>query len=51
MLQIPKWQCQTKGLLCRGKKVSDIAWFMYGMTGFLFLIAAGQSPLEGQLLS
>lgn len=24
-----------------GKKVSDIAWFMYGMTGFLFLIAAG----------
>ncbi|KAA6417637.1 MAG: iron permease FTR1 [Trebouxia sp. A1-2] len=24
-----------------GKKISDIAWFMYGMTGFLFLIAAG----------
>lgn len=24
-----------------GKKISDIAWFMYGMTGFLFFIAAG----------
>ena len=23
---------------------------MYGMTGFLFLIAAGQFPLEGQVL-
>lgn len=30
--------------LCRrGKTISDISWFIYIMTGFLFLIAAGES--------
>ena len=26
-----------------GKKLSDISWFMYGMTIFLFFIAAGNT--------
>lgn len=30
-------------VMCRGKKITDIAWFIYIMTGFLFLIAAGES--------
>lgn len=30
------------GLMSRGKKITDIAWFIYIMTGFLFLIAAGE---------
>ena len=30
-------------VVCRGKKITDIAWFIYIMTGFLFLIAAGES--------
>lgn len=38
--------CDEHTSLCRGKKISDIAWFMYGMTGFLFFIAAGQSRLH-----
>ena len=29
-------------VVCRGKKITDIAWFIYIMTGFLFLIAAGK---------
>ena len=37
---------------CRGKKITDIAWFIYLMTGFLLLIAAGElSPTVSQLLS
>ena len=28
-------------VVCRGRQISDIAWFMYVMCGLLFFIGAG----------
>lgn len=44
MRSCAKMLCLTVAVWLRsGKKLSDISWFMYGMTIFLFFIAAGNT--------